>query len=286
MVSFAIPSKDGHHLLNRPSPFQTGHHFENLSSFAAGGGPDSGTLPMDNCTSITESATTHPSTEPKSPTPTITTSLSQRRRINRSTNYAYSSGQKMRSGIVVAFLLCTSAFVQQLASSGWIRESKNDSFSGTFYLEFTLSGKFLDRPKYENTAVPTLRIRCQPGKHSVGYHVYAMGRTVSSALVIGDVVDAHGFGTAAMYRLDDGKPQTEIWQQSTDFAGVFFSESTLRNILYSHILPHKENSNAPTRKLVIAVDENGAGKVVMQFDLPDPTELADACGQIIHKQSN
>ncbi len=192
----------------------------------------------------------------------------------------------MRSHLVIALLLWTPVFAQQATSPQWIRESKSDNFSGASYLEFILPGKFVDKPKYGNTAAPGLRVRCQPGKHSVGYHVYTMGRTISSALVIGDTVDAHGYGTAVMYRLDDGRPQVEVWQQSTDFAGVFFPEATLRNVLYGHILPHKENSGAPVHKLVVAVDENGAGRVVMQFDLPDPTELADSCGQITHKQSN
>jgi hypothetical protein len=48
-------------------------------------------------------------------------------------------------------------------------------------------------------------------------------------------------------------------------------------------MPHKENTSPPVRKVIIGFDEYLGGEVVMQFEMPDPTEIADACGVIWHK---
>jgi hypothetical protein len=50
------------------------------------------------------------------------------------------------------------------------------------------------------------------------------------------------------------------------------------------MLPHKEGTGDPVHKIVIAADEYLAGQVVAQFDMPDPTQIAEACGAIIHKK--
>ncbi len=86
-----------------------------------------------------------------------------------------------------------------------------------------------------------------------------------------------------MFRLDDGKPQTESWSVSTDGTAVFFNQMTLDTILYFHYLPHRKNTNAPVKKLVIALDEAFAARVVMQFDLPSPAEVEQVCGVTYEK---
>jgi hypothetical protein len=53
--------------------------------------------------------------------------------------------------------------------------------------------------------------------------------------------------------------------------------------LYRHAMYHKENTTPQVRKVVIAVSEYLGGEVVMQFDMPDATEAAKACGIILHK---
>jgi hypothetical protein len=55
------------------------------------------------------------------------------------------------------------------------------------------------------------------------------------------------------------------------------------NLLYGHLLPHKENTGPQTRKLVIGLQEYLGPEVVIQFDLPDSTEVAETCGAIWHK---
>jgi hypothetical protein len=165
----------------------------------------------------------------------------------------------------------------------WHKEEKIDAFRGTHYLQFTLDGRFLSPPK-NSSSFPLLVVHCLPEKHSVGYHVFTNGRRLASYLIVGPVLDSHLSGLTVQYRLDDGKIQTEKWGISTDFSSAFFPDTTLNNLLYGHILPHKENSSAPVRKLVIATDEFVGGEIVMQFDMPDPESVAEACGIVIHKQ--
>jgi hypothetical protein len=85
------------------------------------------------------------------------------------------------------------------------------------------------------------------------------------------------------YRLDDSKVHEEPWGQSTDYSAIFLGETELDTILYGHFMPHKENTSPPVKKLVVAFDEYLGGEIVMQFDMPDPTEVAEACGAIWHK---
>lgn len=51
-----------------------------------------------------------------------------------------------------------------------------------------------------------------------------------------------------------------------------------------HVMAHKEGTGAPTRKVVIATDEFVGGEIVMQFDMPDPESVAEACGVVVHKR--
>ena len=95
------------------------------------------------------------------------------------------------------------------------------------------------------------------------------------------------------YRLDDGKVQSEPWGRSTNFSAIFMSHpgcalcgsgyDVFANLLYGHHMYHKENTNPQVRKIVFDVSEYLGGQVVMQFDLPDSSEVAEACGIIMHK---
>ena len=165
----------------------------------------------------------------------------------------------------------------------WIRTERTDAFRGTRYVQFELAGHFLTPPRDAGRG-PRLVVQCLPGEHSVGYHVFKNGRTLAAYLIVGPVLDSHLSRLTVQYRLNDGKIQTEIWGISTDFSGAFFGETTLNNLLYGHIAAHKENSTPPVSKVVIATDEFAGGEIVMQFDMPNPDALAEACGIVYHRQ--
>jgi hypothetical protein len=66
---------------------------------------------------------------------------------------------------------------------------------------------------------------------------------------------------------------------------VFLSDVDLNNLLYGHLMPHKEWTNSPqVRKIILGVSEYLAAQIQIEFDLPESTEVADACGVIEHKR--
>jgi len=177
-------------------------------------------------------------------------------------------------------------------SAAWQQSDVKDPFRGTAFLQFKLVGKFLTPPKHAESD-PALVVHCLPGKRMRVFN----GRFLNGYVVIGTVLDSTvvereglltgtTFATAipVQYRLDDGKIQAEQWSPSTDHSAAFFPGPTLYNLLYGHFSPHKEQSSPPVRKIVVAMDEYLGGEIVMQFDMPDPTQLADVCGVLLRNK--
>ena len=180
----------------------------------------------------------------------------------------------------------------------WQRIEKTDPLRGTTYSQFALVGKFLTPPGGTANTNPVMVVRCVPGKDKKSGHGYTNGRFREGYIHIGGEVDSvvsegGNSSVSVMYRLDDGKLQGEQWGRSTDFSAIFSSHPTcglcgsgydiFANLLYGHAIYHKENTNPHIRKVVVGVNEYLSGEIVMQFDLPDSTEVAEACGIILHK---
>jgi hypothetical protein len=98
-----------------------------------------------------------------------------------------------------------------------------------------------------------------------------------------------------MYRRDDEKKiQRDDWQPGTNYSALFLDfesgfihnkgELRLNQLFYGHDVIHVEGKGEQVRKIVISVPEYLGGDVVMQFDLPDLTTVADSCGLIEHKR--
>lgn len=182
---------------------------------------------------------------------------------------------------ILFFLLAVPAFSQE-----WKKEEKTDPLRETRFLQFSLEGKYLRPPsKAAELTSPLMVIRCAPGRFAFGH---ARGKFLEGYVVVGGVVDSNMQGVReglnVQFRLDDRKLQAGQWSHSTDFSALFFSDMTFNNLLYGHLLPHKENTGPQVYKVVIGASEFLGGEVVMQFDMPDATEVADACGVIWHKQ--
>jgi hypothetical protein len=92
-----------------------------------------------------------------------------------------------RLAACIAVLVVTEA--AQVRDSGWTKEEKTDTFRGTHYLQFALSGRFLTPPK-QAEASPRLVVQCLPGEHSVGYHIFTNGRRIASYLIVGPVLNS------------------------------------------------------------------------------------------------
>jgi hypothetical protein len=181
----------------------------------------------------------------------------------------------------------------------WQRMEKTDPLRGITYTQFSLAGKFLTAPTNSPNAIPVMIVHCTPGRDKKGNRGYTNGKFKDGYIHVGSVMDSSvDEGGAsfvyAKFRLDDGKLQTEQWGRSKNFSAIFFSHPTcgllcgggydiFANLLYGHAIYHKENTNPQVRKVVIGVDEYLGGEVVMQFDMPDATDVAEACGIILHK---
>ena len=135
--------------------------------------------------------------------------------------------------------------------------------------EYTLNGKFIKLPSRGTIDAPRLVVQCA---HGVGSKP---GHRLASYLVVGAVLDS----ASAQYRLDDRKPQPGLhWEMATNFSGVFIDGPDLTSLLYGHMFKHKIDPRNPVHKVVLVMREYAAGSIIMQFDMPDPTPVAEACG--------
>lgn len=204
----------------------------------------------------------------------------------------------MKSSTLFAVLALSALAGEEAHSQAvWQRSVVDDPLRKASFGQFLLQGKYLVAPTTQKSGeFPALVVRCSAGPHSVGYHVFVNGTFLAGYLVTGVIVNSQVtiheglLGTSfpvvvpVMFRLDEGKLQTENWSTSTDRSAAFFGSITLNNLLYGHIYRHKENTTEQVRKVIIGLDEAFAGEVQIQFDMPDATEVAEACGAVLHKR--
>jgi hypothetical protein len=168
------------------------------------------------------------------------------------------------------------------AQSAWIRSDKTDAFSGDPYSEFILAGHYIQAPSKGEDAIPQITLRCRD--RPANKQKVFRGDFLNAHLSTGTVLDRATSGNVSVvFRLDDGKPQTDVWAISTDGTAIFFNDVTLDTLLWGHFMPHKENTSPPVKKIVLMLDEAFAGKIVMQFDMPDPSVVSEMCGVTIHR---
>lgn len=198
----------------------------------------------------------------------------------------------MRSPVQIRpllLLLCIAT--SGMAQTGvWTQVDRSDLLHQTSFKEFTLTGKFLVPPRQSSLDAPLLVLHCQPGRHG---KYLTNGHFVEGWIATGAVLNSTVLETPEKkpvmrvpveYRLDDKKLQSDAWNVSTDHSGVFVDDGDLDNLLYGHILLHREGTSAQVRRIMLGVPEYLGVQIQMQFDLPDSTEVADACGVILHKR--
>jgi hypothetical protein len=69
---------------------------------------------------------------------------------------------------------------------------------------------------------------------------------------------------AVEYRLNDGKEEKENWTPGTDKTSASFSKGSFEKMLRAQTVQ-------------LTADDNHGLHVVMQFDMPDPTPVEQAC---------
>jgi hypothetical protein len=195
----------------------------------------------------------------------------------------------MNSYRLVAFLLTSVVFgfsaigTQESATLTWERTEKNDPLHQLDYSQFSLTGKYLVPPKRENPTLPVLVARCKEGLHKFGGNVRS-GKFLTGYLAVDAVLDFTQGEVPVEYRLDDGKLQRKFWANSTDGSGAFFEESEFNTLIFGHFMPHKENTNPPVRRIVLGVPEYLGGQIQVQFEMPEPSTVGEACGVVLHKK--
>lgn len=187
------------------------------------------------------------------------------------------------AAITLQALIALPIFGQQVGS--WTKEEKTDALRDTRYVQFMLEGQYLTPPRnVAPDAKPAIIVRCASGSFTRG-HLH--GKFLNGYIYVGTVVNAQatssGTTIPVQFRLDGGKLQSANWSHSTDYSSIFFQDIDFNTMLYGHFMPHKENTSPPVKKIVIGTSEYLGGEIVMQFDLPDPTDIAETCAAIWHK---
>jgi hypothetical protein len=173
--------------------------------------------------------------------------------------------------------------VAPIASGQWVHTQHTDQLSGVITEQFKLDGKFLTAPRNaESYQTPSIILHCSPDPHA--NHSHERGTLVDGYIYIGAILQgAEPYTTTVEYRRDDNQPQAIILDVSDDFSSAFFSVDGLNYFLYGHKFSHKDGASQQARKLRIGLSEYVGNRIVAEFDLPDSTEVAEACGAIWHK---
>ncbi len=173
--------------------------------------------------------------------------------------------------LVIMLLMCAASMWGQQ----WKTDTKTDALTGESFVSYTLTGKYLTPPSQNPDTPPTIKLRCDPKPHH-----RVSGKLLAGFIVVNTVLDLENGGHSTVkYRLDDGKPQTAVGlAYSTDYQAISIDDLLLMNMLWGHMFFHKPNSNPQVHKVVIAVQEHLGGQIVMQFDMPDASQVSTSCG--------
>lgn len=193
----------------------------------------------------------------------------------------------MKRSLAVLVLAVAALAVEQ-DGPRWQTQAIKDPFLNIELTQYRLEGKYLAAPS-EGSATPAMYLRCNPAPHGKYY-----GKLEDAFLFVGDtIVDSHiayrrSSRVAIQYRLDDGKIHTSSLAHSPDFKMLALQtwgcETCLLNdFFYGHDISHKENTSPQIKRVVLSIPEYRGGNIVIQFDLPDVTEVAKACGVTYHK---
>jgi hypothetical protein len=162
----------------------------------------------------------------------------------------------------------------------WRQSQKSDAARGITYTQFTLAGKFVKWPEKDAENRPSLEVDCRTPEESGGlmekfWHAYFFAGTPLTIEYVEPDAITTGISyfqkINVRYRLDDGKEKKEQWSPGPDKSSVSIPKDVLKKMLGAH-------------SVEIFVNEVNAKEVSARFEMPDSTELAQACGVGYHKK--
>jgi len=149
----------------------------------------------------------------------------------------------------IAMGVCLGALAVLPAQPQWQYVKKADPLHGKVIDGFVLDGVYLTPPSI-STTTPSIVVRCSAGK------------VESSYFAVGAVVDI----TRALEARFDGKSHTiYAADKSTDGTSIYLIEADLKGILEAH-------------QVIVGANEYLGPQVVMQFEVPDPSQVMEKCG--------
>jgi hypothetical protein len=189
----------------------------------------------------------------------------------------------MRIRFGVALVVTAVAALASNAQQGtWTRAEQSDPLHDSDYTQFTLEGKYLVPPRQRGADAPRLILQCTGGAHN-GAGSQAAGKLLAGYLDVDATLDFREDSIPVEYRLDGGKLQQADWSTSTDGGGASFGQKDLEKLLYSRSA-RKDETPPAVHKIVVGIPERLGTLIEAQFDMPDPSEVAQACGVAAHKK--
>jgi hypothetical protein len=161
---------------------------------------------------------------------------------------------------------------QPSSARGWQQSQRTDPAQTYTFTRFTLVGRFANAPNAKVGDRPALTVDCIPGTAS-----HPKGRYLAADLLVGTEVkivyvepeEIHGLSyyqkVDVRYRIDDAKgEERDRWSAGADKASASVPKAVLKRMLRA-------------RTLAITVDGHNGSQLPMQFDMPDPMPVEDAC---------
>jgi hypothetical protein len=175
-----------------------------------------------------------------------------------------------------------SALPQQASAPAqkWRQSQKTDAARGISYTQFTLAGKFVKWPEKDAENRPSLEADCRTPEESGGlmekfWHAYFFAGTPLTVQYVEPDAITTGISyfqkIDVRYRLDNGKEKKEQWSPGPDKSSVSIPKDVLKKMLGAH-------------SVEMSVNEVNAKEVSAQFEMPDSSEVAQACGLGYHKK--
>jgi len=168
----------------------------------------------------------------------------------------------------------------QQPSSGlvWQQSERTNAADAFNFSRFTLVGKFLtplhdvvpNRPALVVDWIPARESPRRRGTFLAGNLL--VGTTLKIVYVEPEEIRGTNYFpmVAVRYHTDNAKDQEQKWPPGSDKTSASIDKGSLKKILRA-------------RTFAITADDNRGSQVTMQFDMPDPTLVEEACRVDEHK---